>query len=330
MKPDFGLSPQVPREAGTSSLVKPRALAKGGLIGLAAPASPCRVEGAVEAGRAFLESLGFRVKLGASCLKARGYLAGGDEERAEDLNRFFADPDVDAVFCLRGGYGSLRLLDRLDLGTIGKNPKIFLGYSDVTVLHAVFNRLCGFVTFHGPMVASDMGEGLDGFSREALLGAVGDPSSAAKAANPAGRDLVPLSGGRAEGPLCGGNLTLLASTLGTPYEIETRGKILFLEDVDLEPYEADRLLVQLRLAGKLEECAGFLLGDWRNCESKGTYPDSPSLGEVLRETLLPLRKPVLAGISAGHCRPQLTLPLGAKTFVDAERKAWGPLESGVR
>lgn len=293
-----------------------------------APASPATEEKR-EAAQKALEGLGFRVKVGRSCFFKRGYLAGSDALRAQDLNSMFADPEVKGIFCLRGGYGGGRILERLDYELIRKNPKVFVGYSDITVLHIALNQKSNLVTFHGPMAASDMVGEFHPFSREHLLRAVLCPQPMNTVLNPENQEIKSLVGGKAQGPLTGGNLALIVSTLGTPYEIETEGKILFIEDVDEKPYRVDRMLTQLLLAGKLQQACGFIIGDWRNCEAANPE-ESLTLQEVFQDLLAPLGKPTLYNVKAGHSRPQLTLPLGVECLLDGDEGKLVIKESATR
>ena len=283
-----------------------------------APASPATEEKR-EAAQKALEELGFWVKVGRSCFLKRGYLAGSDALRAQDVNSMFADPEVKGIFCLRGGYGGGRILDRLDYELIRKNPKVFVGYSDITVLHIALNQKSNLVTFHGPMAASDMAGEFHPFSREHLLRAVLCPQPINTVLNPENQEIKSLVGGKAHGQITGGNLALIVSTLGTPYEIETKGKILFIEDVDEKPYRIDRMLTQLLLAGKLQQACGFIIGDWRNCEADNPE-ESLTLQEVFQDILAPLGKPTLYNVKAGHSRPQLTLPLGVEGLIDGDER----------
>ncbi len=296
---------------------KPQALRAGDAVAVVAPASPAAAED-TERGVAVLEGLGLRVVRGRHLGARRGYLAGDDGERARDLLDAFADPEVRAVFCLRGGYGSLRILPLLDYGLIAAHPKALVGYSDVTALLLAVHRLGGLVVFHGPMVASDLGRSPGratlAWLRRALfapepLGALPVPED--------GPDPVTVRGGVAEGELVGGNLSLVASTLGTPYEIETDGRLLFLEEVGEEPYRLDRLLTHLRNAGKLARVAGVALGHlgaWPGAADASRWVE---VRRVVEELLGGLGVPVLAGLPFGHGPWNLTLPLGVRAVLDA-------------
>lgn len=287
-------------------------------IGIVAPASPTkRVDDVYEAKDA-VEALGFRVKLGASCFaEYGGYLAGTPEERAQDVNAMFCDVDVDAIMCLRGGYGTPQLLTLLDYEAIAANPKLFIGYSDVTALHTAIRQQTGLATVHGPMAASDLTVASD-FSKRSLLKAMTETVPLGKVNNPPGEDICCLVAGKARGKLVGGNLSLIADTLGTAFELDTKGCILFLEDVGEEPYRVDRMLTQLALAGKLSDAAGIVLGDWADCASKD-YPHGFTVADVVAKVVAPYGKPTVVNVKAGHCDPTLTLPLGVTVALDATR-----------
>jgi len=273
------------------------------------------------------------VRLGRHLLDCHGYLAGHDEARAEDLNRMFADQTVKAVFCVRGGYGSGRLLPWLDFKALKRNPKILMGYSDITALELAILKKIGLVTFYGPMVTTEMAVDFPKDSRERML-AVLTESRPPKpiGASPEGGHVVAIQPGVATGTLVGGCLSVFVSLLGTPYEPNLDGAILFLEEVDEEPYRVDRYLTQLRLSGKLEKVAGVAVGQCINCDPREDKPAfSPSLScqEVLRDRLGNLGVPVLSGLDFGHGRFKATLPQGVQARLDAHRGLLEILEPGV-
>ena len=312
--------------------MKPRRFGRGDLVSLVAPSGSASDAARVETSIRALESLGLRVKASPHCADARGYLAGEDAARAGELEAAFADPDTAAVFCLKGGYGTPRILDRIDYGIVAAHPKAFIGYSDITALHVAFYQRAGLATIHGPMPSSDMVPEFDPDSRAALERMLFSDATASAATaplavrNPGNRPFTALSAGVAEGPLVGGNLSLLAATMGTPYALRAEGKIVFIEDVDEAPYRIDRMLTQLRLAGVFEACAGVVFGAWTRCEPSAGKR-SLSIDEVIQDIVLPCGKPVLAGVEAGHCAPTLTLPLGVRWRLDADRAALTLLES---
>lgn len=306
--------------------VKPKVLHSGDRISLVAPSGSASSAERVDASIRALAARGFAVKASPHCADRRGYLAGRDETRASELEKAFLDPDTKAVVCLKGGYGTPRILDSIDYSIIARNPKVFLGYSDITALHIAFNKAARLVTFHGPMPSSDMLPGIHPDSLVSLQKALFSEGPLGAIANPGGAPLRRVNGGVAEGELAGGNLSLIAATMGTPWELDARGKILFLEDIDEAPYRIDRMLNQLRLAGKFDECAGIVLGAWTRCEA-AEGKSSLSLEEIVGDLLIPSGKPILGGLEAGHCEPTLTLPMGIRYRLDADECVLEALES---
>lgn len=307
-------------------MIKPKALQKGDTIGIVAPSGPTTKE-KIEQGILGLENLGYKVKMGKSCYSHYGYLAGKDNERAEDINKFFEDESVDAIMCLRGGYGAPRILNLLDYEVIKNNPKIFIGYSDITALHIAFNQLCDLVTFHGPMATIEVYKGMDEYTEGYLLRALTNKEPMGLISNPTDVEIKVLVEGQAEGEITGGNLSLIAGTIGTPYEINTIGKLLFIEEIDEEPYKVDRMLTQLALAGKFDDANGVILGDFNNCERKDE--NSLTLMQVIEDILVPYNIPIIYNLKAGHCEPKVTLPLGVKAKIDTATKELIILEEAL-
>jgi len=298
-------------------MIKPKKLKLGDTIGIVAPGSPTTEE-KVEKAYEKLKEMGFKVKLGKSCYSKYGYLAGRDELRAEDLNSMFRDTEVDGIICLRGGYGTIRILELLDYNLIRANPKVFVGYSDITVIHIAINQISNLVTFHGPMAASDLAGDISKFSLESLFNSILHEDFDGNLKNPT-EELITINGGVAEGQIIGGNLSLIASTIGTPYEIDTKGKIIFIEEIGEEPYRIDRMLNQLKLSNKLQEAEGIILGNFSNCMPED--PDmSLTLEEVIDDLIRPLNKPTLYNLQAGHCDPNITIPFGVRVRLNADRK----------
>lgn len=313
-------------------LEKPRALKEGDMIRAVAPASTESDSSALSKGISKLRELGFNVSLGDCVGKLRtwGYLSGTDRERAQELNEAFADPHVDAIFCVRGGYGTPRILPHLDYDVIRSNPKIFLGYSDITTLHIAINQKSDLVTFHGPMIASEIGPEFTGYTEKAFLQALTKPEPLEEITNPAdGPVIKTINEGKASGPLVGGNLSLMVTTLGTPYEIDTKDKILFLEDVDDPPYVIDRNLTHLWLANKLDGAAGIIVGEIVKCEPREPGP-SLTLWEVLKDRIGSTGKPAIYGICCGHGMQHLTLPLGVEASLDATEGRLSIIESATK
>lgn len=300
-------------------MIKPKPLRKGDTIGLIGPSSPTPLE-RINPTVKELENLGFKVVVGASCYGQHGYLSGRDDIRAKDIKEMFKNKYIDGIWCIRGGYGTPRILDMLDYDAIRSNPKVFIGYSDITALHIAINQQCNLVTFHGPMASTEVFHKLDNFTYEYLTRNVMDTEALGRINNPKDVSIKKLVPGNCEGKLIGGNLSLVSATIGTDYEIDTKGKILFLEDVDEEPYRIDRMLTQLRLAGKLNDAKGFILGDWSNCVSNEPEK-SLTLMEVFNEIIVPLGKPTIYNLMAGHCKPMITLPFGVNAKLDADNKS---------
>ncbi|KPU45277.1 putative murein peptide carboxypeptidase [Oxobacter pfennigii] len=299
-------------------MIKPKVLKKGDTIGLIAPSSAVREEDHVEKSVQSLAEQGFNVVVGESCNQKYGYLSGKDEIRAADINKMFEHPSIRGIFCIRGGYGSLRILDKIDYEAVKQNPKVFLGYSDATALHIAFNNICNLVTFHGPMPASDMISNFDDFTKKSYLKAIASKTPLGKLDNPEGCQIKTLVPGKARGKITGGNLALVASTLGTPYEIDTKDKILFLEDVGEYIYRIDRMLMQLKLAGKFDDCSGIILGDFKDCTAENEN-SSLTLNEVFQDIIVPLKKPSIYNFMSGHCSPKVTLPFGVESHLDAKK-----------
>src|SRR5216684_1445219 len=262
-----------------SELIRPRALRPGSTVGLITPSTYVSDPDRLAMAERTLKYFDLKPKFGKNVRKRNGYLGGSIDERLDDLHSMFADTSVDAVFAIRGGYGSAQLLDRIDYDLLRKNPKIFLGYSDITAMHLAIQKRAGLVTFHGPVALSDFSQYTQKHFRRALfetapLGAVTNPPES----NPLrpSHTLRTIRGGKARGPLVGGNLTLISTTMGTPFEIDTRGRILLLEDIDEQPYSIDRMLTQLRLAGKLASAAGLVFGECYLCRPRDYKPSFDS------------------------------------------------------
>ena len=294
---------------------KPKVLNNGDVIGISAP-SGFATEAAVIRAKDALEKWGFKVVLGRSCFSKHGYLAGGDLLRAEDLNFMFQDSSIKGIICLRGGFGVTKILNYLDYKMIKDNPKLLVGFSDITALHIALNQRSGLITFHGPM-AVNISRGLDTFTQESLIKAATQPISIGPIRNPEGIPMETIVEGEAIGKITGGNLTMICSTLGTSYEIDTKGKLLLIEEIGEEPYRIDRMLTQLLLAGKLQKAAGFILGDFNSCNPKNRM-ESLSLQDIFREIIIPLNKPTIGNLKIGHCSPNITLPLGVEAYINPQ------------
>ena len=309
------------RTTALASRRKPNRLRTGQTVGLISPGSYLDDAGFEKALRN-IESLGLNYRLGKHVRERRGYLAGTDEQRIDDLHRMFADDSVDAVWCLRGGYGCTRLLPHLDYDLIKKNPKILIGYSDITALLVAIHQRTGLVCFHGPVAASEFTEYTRGQIRNVLF----DASDRTvipyhDSDNPAiTHAAYVIRSGKMNGELMGGNLSLVSAMAGTPYEWCTKKNLLFLEDIGEKPYRIDRMLVQLRQSGELNRASGIICGIFADCEAKDETT-SLTLKQTLTEQLAPLNIPVVYGFSFGHIANQCTLPIGVKSSFDTERFA---------
>ncbi|WP_236237785.1 S66 peptidase family protein [Pseudomonas faucium] len=291
----------------------PAALPGDACFAIVAPAGPARLD-AQKASQWFAER-GYRCRLYPGVEQAQGYLAGTDQQRLDDLHAAFADPAVDAILCMRGGYGSMRLLDKLDFELIRRHPKPLIGYSDITALHTAIYRHTGLLTFHGGMLNADLlGAKLQPTESSLLAQLTGRVGEGDEIAHPGEFALSCVVPGVASGRLLGGNLSMLGATLGTLAEIDTQGSILFIEDVNEPLYRVDRLLTQMRLAGKLESVRGVLVGDFAGITVAAMTP-------LLQEVFGPLGVPVLAGWRSGHCDPNVCLPLGARVRLDSQARS---------
>lgn len=282
----------------------PKSLVKKSTIGLIAPAGPLR-DIKIEDIKYELNIRGYNVKIGKSCyLNYKGYLSGTDKERALDLERMFLDKDVDAIMCVRGGYGCARILDLIDFNIIRDNPKIFLGFSDITALHIAINQLSDLATYHGIMAASI--KKWDEFTYDSLLRAL-NFNKELIIENPNNERLKSLYGGCCEGVIIGGNLSLIVSTLGTKYEIDTKNKILFIEEIGEYTYKVDKMLNHLQMSGKFKDCNGIVFGEFTNC--KKAFNNDEDILNILKEIAIENKKPTMYNLKSGHCIPMVTLPL---------------------
>ena len=304
-------------------MIIPSPLQNGDKVALIAPCAPVLPERLAFAAE-FIAGLGYTPVIYPSCEARFGFLAGEDELRAGDINRAFADPEIRAVVVARGGYGGARLAELLDYDVIRENPKIFTGFSDATALHILLGQRCGLATFHAPMpAAANFRE--DAFTHQALADALcGNWYGLYDNSHPERNAGVPLEcvfEGRAEGLLAGGNLTIVASTAGTPYQLDCRGKILFLEDVGEYAYAIDRSILHMKHSGIFEGCRGVIVGTWLDCKAPSDMP----ISLTLRHALESLHIPVIAGFQCGHSVPSVFLPLGQHAVITA-----APEECSIR
>lgn len=322
--PAAGAALQSRQSPKPETIVRPPRLKPGDEIGIVAPASATFQTIDVDIARESLEALGLKVKIGAHVLARHGYLAGGDKDRAADINGFFADDSIKAVVPIRGGWGSSRVLPHLDYDTIRRNPKVVVGYSDITALHNAIHAKTGLVTFHGP---NGMGRwdswSLDYFKRVLFAGEAVTLSNLVKlsdrnALTPTEHRMQTITPGTARGRLLGGNLTVLTAILGSPYVPSFEGAILFLEDVGEDLYRVDRMFTQLKLAGVLDVIRGFIFGTCAEC-GPGEGFASLTLEEIFADHIKPLGIPAWFGAMIGHQTPQWTVPIGIEAEVDASK-----------
>lgn len=309
-------------------MIKPQALKRGDVIGICAPASPPGSEESLNRGIRYIEQLGYRVEPGRNIFRKRGYLAGTDLQRASDLNELFADRRVRAIFTVRGGYGSHRILPLLKYTLIRRNPKILVGYSDITALHLALLTKAGLVTFTGPMVVSDMAAGLTGKAEEVFWNCLTSRKPPSSIHCGESRRSDALARSISTGQLIGGNLSIVSALVGTPYFPTVRNPVLLLEEIDEKPYRIDRMLRQIRLAGILRDTTGIVMGKFIGC-TPGKGKPSLTLRQVFDDSFRDFRHPILSGLQYGHLRNLITLPLGIRVRLDGAKKTITFLEAGV-
>ena len=300
-------------------IIKPKRLGKGDLIGIISPASTSDDILKVESGVRYLEKNGYKVEVGKNVGRYHGYLAGDDSLRLEDLHYMFKKKEVKAVICVRGGYGSPRLLDKIDYRLIKNNPKIFVGYSDITALNMAFFEKAGLITFNGPMVSVDFGDEISPFTEENFWRILTSNKKLGRIALPNNDKLFQLTKGNTTGRIIGGNLALLASLQGTDYFPDMNDKILFLEDIGELPFRIDRMLNQLRLSKVFNQIKGIVLGAFIDCHETDPLKKTLTLGEVVDDYLNKLKIPVVYNFPNGHIKDIVTIPNGIKIKLNASR-----------
>ncbi len=298
----------------------PEAFQKGDTVGLTATSFPMGQEIIKQCVRT-LEEEGYHVKV-SRCIKENrnfhNYLAGDGKSRAEDLHELFADNEVKGIFCLRGGYGSSHMMKYLDFNLIRKYPKVFIGYSDVTNLNVALNQFCDLVTFHGPMVYSNMLKSYDEYTKKSLYRALHMPEEM-EFENPAQKEYQVIKEGKAEGTIIGGNITVLARGIGTFFQADTKDKILFLEEIEENIPAIDMLLTQMEYAGMLKDIKGILFGNFTQCNNN-RYDASYTIDQFLHDRMSKYEVPIMAGIQSGHDVPMGTIPLGTVCCMDTKEK----------
>lgn len=325
MLPGITASAMLPQlTSNLKKMQRPSKLKLGDTIALITPGSPITQE-KLNKTLVNMKTMGLEVKYNPSILARHGYLAGTDEQRLSDLHQFFADPTVKAIWCIRGGYGCPRLLPKIDYKLIKNNPKILIGYSDVTALLAAITEKSKLITFHAPMTASTFTpftiKNLKAVLMEAKDNWIID-------ANGFENGQYIIQPGQATGCLVGGNLSLLCALVGTPYEIDFKDKIVFIEEIGEKPYRIDRMLTQLRQATNIKKSAAIVLGVFEGCNPK-KGDDSLSLKETLTDRLADLGMPVYYGFPTGHISDQCTLPVGGKAHFNTSTGQLNLLEASV-
>jgi muramoyltetrapeptide carboxypeptidase len=321
------------KEVGTHPIIKPAKLSKSDTLALVTPGSYI-TEDELQQSMDNLQQLGFNAVYSNKLLLQNGYFSATDAERANDLMGMFKRKDVNGIVCARGGYGCARILPLLDYDVIKSNPKVLIGYSDVTALHLGIFKKTGLITFHGPVGTSTFNDFTKEYFDKVLLNPQKDTllinSTNVEDENIYG--VTTLVNGEGEGILTGGNLSIVVSLIGTEFDIETKNKIIFLEEIGEEPYRIDRMLTQMIQAGKFDNAAGVAMGIFRNCESKLDNPSfekSLTLMEVLQDRLGNLKIPVVYGMSFGHVKDKFTLPVGVNVKLNADEQTIVLLESAV-
>jgi len=323
--PSFQSSDAKVNSANPLTKIIPKALLKGDLIGITAPAGAIYEPETIERITTKLAELGFRCKVGKTVYEHFGYLAGPDQMRADELMEFYQDTSIKAILTMRGGWGCARILDLLDYNIITQNPKILMGFSDITSLVNAVYLKTGIVTYHGPCGYSTWTDFSTGYVTKAVV--LGTPFTM-KNPDDYQTDLITLSPGKAEGELIGGNITVIVSMIGTPYEPDWQDKILFLEETNEEPYRIDRMFWQMKQAGIFEKVKGIVFGSFNKC-----FPEEPeksfTLHEVLEQHFKGLSIPVYMGATFGHMSPKFTLPVGVLAEIDADHFTIRTLERSV-
>jgi len=310
-------------------ILKPSALKKGDLIGLISPASSPDELNRIESSVKYFENLGYRVIVGNNVGKYRGYLAGNDNERLQDLHSMFSNKKVKAIFCLRGGYGAFRLLDKINYKLIKQNPKIFVGYSEITSLqNAIFSRT-GLITFAGPMPAVDFVGEVSNFTEEFFWHVISSNKKLGKLNYPETCIPLCLKKGIATGQIIGGNLAVLAALLGTKFFPDMKNKILIIEDINESPYKIDRLLNQLRLNNVFKKLNGLILGRFVDCYEDDANKKTLTLGEVIDDYLSPLKIPSIYVFPHGHIKDFVTIPFGLNIKLNSTKTSVEFLEAAV-
>jgi muramoyltetrapeptide carboxypeptidase len=301
-------------------ILKPKSLSPGDTIAVVSPASPSLTPVFMERGIEAFRQMGYRVVTSHHVHDRHLLFAGDERARVSDIHAAFRDISVKAIICTRGGCGTAQILPHIDYSLIAKNPKILVGYSDITALQAAIFNKTGLVSFYGPMMASDFGKSPGHYKVKNFLKILTETKQAIELKNPPSKKMLSLHPGNAEGQLTGGCLSVVAASLGTRYEIDTKGKILFFEDIDEQPHRIDRYLTQLIQSGKLQQAKGIIFGSFPKCEylTKDNYfKFGVKLLDLIKERIAPLGIPAIYGLQFGHVTNKLTIPFGGNATLDA-------------
>lgn len=305
--------------------IKPPALKAGDTVAIISPAGAIWDDKQVEIFSVILKTFGFKIVYGKTLKEKFGYFAGTDELRANELNEFFADKSIKGIFCMKGGWGCARILDKIGYNIIQKNPKVIIGFSDITALLLAITAKTGLVTFHGPVGNS----GWNDFTKSVFMNVAMTPKVCTMPVNPLTEEKpFTIFKGKASGELVGGNLTVLSAMIGSNYLPDWKNKILFLEEAKEEPYSIDRMLTQLKLSGVLDSIAGFVFGKCAKCEAEEPL-HAFTFHEVILQHIQPLGIPAFYGAMIGHIENKLTLPLGIKATIDADKGSIELIENAV-
>lgn len=308
---------------------KPRRLKRGDLVAIVAPASPVADAARIEKGVRYLEGLGYSVIVGKHARNIHGYLAGSDDVRLADLSTFFEDRRVKAIIALRGGYGTSRLLSKVNYRIVKRNPKIIVGFSDLTALQLALWRKCRLITFHGPMAAVEMADTMDPFTEELFWRLVTSTKKIGRVTFPPETQPTTLHKGMSRGRLVGGNLSLIVSLLGTPYFPDPAGAIIFLEEIAEEPYRIDRMFTHLSDARVFSKCAGVLAGQFTDCIPSDPKKPSLAVSDILHDFASRTARPFLANLPFGHVHRKMTIPIGLSARMNSTARTLEYLEAAV-
>ncbi|UCH64597.1 MAG: LD-carboxypeptidase [Ignavibacterium sp.] len=311
-------------------LIKPERLKKGDVIGVISPASSPLDPTKLDSGVKYLEKLGYRVEIGKNVGKVNGYLAGSDEERADDLNSMFRNKDIKAIMCLRGGYGAFRILDKINYKLIRSNPKIFIGFSEITAIQTAILHKAGLITFAGPMVASDFANSVSSYTEELFWRLLTSNKKLGRLRYPDQTKLSGITKGSATGRILGGNLAVFNALIGSPYFPLLKDRILLLEDVAELPYKIDRMFNQLKMMKVFNKVKGIVLGRFVDCYEHDPMKKTLTLGEVMEDYLNGLKIPVVYTFPHGHIKDKVTVPIGINIKMNATKGFIEYNESAVK